>query len=187
MMRRVARADDLLAALALQEQIVARLGGRDLKAHSPCPGWTVGDVLNHSVGVTQKLSAFASGATDAPRTPPGDLLGDDPALAVHIAAAAAADAWAHADMTRLCRLPFATLTADATAGLNLFDVLAHTWDITTGVGVTLICFDDLWIAALDAAHVVIGRERDRAHYGPEITLSAAAAPKDRFLSFVGRA
>ncbi len=184
--RLVAPADDLIAALALQEEVVARLDRSGLRADSPCPGWTVGDVLNHSVGVTRKLSAFASGATDAPRTPSGDLLGDDPVLALLTAANAARDAWTRADMARLCRLPFATLSAEATAGLNLYDVLAHTWDIATGAGIALACSDDLWIAALGAAQVVIGPSRDHAHYGPAVAITPAATPRQRFLSFLGR-
>jgi hypothetical protein len=45
--------------------------------------------------------------------------------------------------------------------INLFDVLAHTWDIAVATGVVLDCADDLWQAGLDTARVVIRPGRDR--------------------------
>lgn len=125
---------DLLAAWDLQARTVAQLRAPQLALQSPCLGWTVRDVLNHSLGVTAKLTEFASGLTDVPHAPPGDLLGADPALAVRTAAQRGRRAWTHADMTRRCHLPFGTFSAEATIGLNLFDVLAHTWDVTTAAG-----------------------------------------------------
>jgi hypothetical protein len=41
------------------------------------------------------------------------------------------------DMTRWCRMSFSTFPAGLAAGINLFDVLAHSWDIATATGVTL--------------------------------------------------
>jgi len=182
----VQRLDDLLGALALQDRTVGQLQAHQLSLNSSCPGWTVGDVLNHSIGVTRKLITFASGVTDAPHSPPGDLLGGDPQRAVQTVAEEARKAWTHADMTRRCHLPFATLPAQDTIGLNLFDVLAHTWDIATAIEVTLTSNDHLWAAALDAAREVIGPDRDARHYGPELAIESDALARRRFLAFVGR-
>ena len=107
--------------------------------------------MNHSIGVTLKFADFAAGGTDHPRTPPGDLVGRDHRLALRSAAGAARAAWASADMERPCHLPFGTFPASLAAGINLFDVLAHTWDIAAATGVTLECPDDLWQAGLEAA------------------------------------
>src|SRR6185437_14064373 len=52
----------------------------------PCPGWSVRDVMNHSIGVTMKFADFAAGGSDHPRTPPGDLVGRDHRLALRSAA-----------------------------------------------------------------------------------------------------
>lgn len=95
-------------------------------------------------------------------------------------------AWASADMTRPCHLPFGTFPADLAAGLNLFDVLAHTWDISIATGATMPCGDDLWHAGLDAARIVIGPRRDERHYAPEVPVTAIASPRQRFLAFLGR-
>jgi len=89
-------------------------------------------------------------------------------------------------MTRRCHLSFGTFPADVAAGINLFDVLAHTWDIATAARVLLACRDDLWMAGLEAARKVIGPGRDARHYAEEIPVGAAASPRQRFLAFLGR-
>ena len=109
-----------------------------------------------------KFADFAAGGSDHPRTPPGDLVGRDHRLALRSAAGAARSAWASADMARPCHLPFGTFPASLAAGINLFDVLAHTWDIAAATGVALECADDLWQAGLEAAQAVIGPGRIRA-------------------------
>ena len=143
--------------------------------------------MNHSIGVTLKFADFAAGGSDHPRAPAGDLAGRDHRLALRSAAAAARAAWASADMTRACHLPFGTFPADLAVGINLFDVLAHTWDISIATGVTTSCGDDLWNAGHQAARIVIGPGRDERHYAPEIKVGAKASPRQRFLAFLGRA
>ena len=76
-------------------------------------------------------------------------------------------------MTRQCHLPFGTFPASLAAGNNLFDVLAHTWDIAAAAGVTPRCPDDLWSAGLQAARAVVGPDRDPHHYAAEIPVDAA--------------
>lgn len=67
----------LIDALDLQLAAAHRLRVEDLEVASRCEGWTVRQALSHSIGVTHKFTDFASGATDAPHTPPGDLVGPD--------------------------------------------------------------------------------------------------------------
>src|SRR2546425_134024 len=58
--------------------------------------------------------------------------------------------------------------------INLFDVLAHTWDIAAAAGVVVECPDELWSAGLEAARTVIGPGRDPRQYAPEVPVTAAA-------------
>jgi uncharacterized protein (TIGR03086 family) len=90
-------------------------------------------------------------------------------------------------MARPCHLPFGTFPAGLAAGINLFDVLAHTWDIAAATCVTLECPDELWQAGLEAARTVIGAGRDPRQYAPEIPVVVTASPRQRFLAFTGRA
>jgi uncharacterized protein (TIGR03086 family) len=177
----------LMAALRVQVRTGRLIRSGQLSLESPCPGWSVRDVVNHSIGVTLKFADFAAGGSDHPRTPPGDLVGRDHRLALRSAAGAAQSAWASADMERPCHLPFGTFPASLAAGINLFDGLAHTWDIAAATGVTLECPDELWQAGLEAARAVIGPGRDPRQYAAAIPVAAAASPRQRFLAFTGRA
>jgi uncharacterized protein (TIGR03086 family) len=180
------RAQALIGALETQAATGARLRPAQLPLASTCPGWSVRDVLNHSIAVTLKFALFAAGTVDRPQEPTGDLVSADHVLALRSAAAAARAAWASADMTRRCRLSFGTFPADLAAGINLFDALAHTWDVAAATGVMMRCDDYLWRAGLDAARIVIGSRRDLEHYAAEIPVGADASPRNRFLAFLGR-
>jgi uncharacterized protein (TIGR03086 family) len=180
-------AEALVAALDIQVCTGHQVRAEQLGLDSACAGWSVRDVINHSLGVTLKFADFAAGRTDHPRAPGGDLVGRDHGLALAHAAGAARKAWASADLTRQCHLPFGTFLADLAAGINLFDVLAHTWDIAAATGTEPRCGDDLWIAGLDAARAVIGPDRDPRHYAAEIIVDPGASPRQRFLGFLGRA
>jgi uncharacterized protein (TIGR03086 family) len=105
-------------------RLVGRITASQLHLITPNPGWTVRDVIGHSIGVTLKFAAFAAGTTDQPRTPKGDLVGADHHLAFEKAAQAAKASWA-VDLSRTCLLPFGEFPADLAAGINLFDLLAH--------------------------------------------------------------
>jgi uncharacterized protein (TIGR03086 family) len=183
----VHRVDALLAALETQVEVGRRIQPAQLSLTTPCDGWTARDVLSHSIGITLKFADFASGVTNRPIAQRGDLVGPDHVTALRSCADAARTAWVSADMTRRCELPFGLFSANRAAGVNLFDVLAHAWDIATATGVELECADVLWSTGLDAARTVIGTSRDRAHYAPEIPVGPEAGVREQFLGFLGRA
>jgi uncharacterized protein (TIGR03086 family) len=182
----VERLQALVIALELQAGVGGQIQSSQLSLASPCPGWTVREVLNHSIGVTLKFTEFAAGTTDAPHAPPGDLVGRDHRQALRVAARAAQKAWTGADMGRTCQLSFGTFSADAVLGINLVDVLAHTWDVAVAAGVDLVCEDSLWTTSLDAAQLLIGPYRDLRQYAPAIAVGASASVRQHFLGFVGR-
>jgi uncharacterized protein (TIGR03086 family) len=176
----------LSAALDTHWAVGRTVSVADLGRPTPCPGWSVSDVLNHSVGVIVKFTRFASGTTDHPRTPGGELLGDDHVGALRSATESARSAWKSVDRSRRCTLPFGTFPADLAAGVNLVDTLAHSWDLSVASGLPLECDDQLWLAGLEAAAGFIGPRRDPAQYAPEVAVSLSASPKARFLGYLGR-
>lgn len=180
------RVEALLLALDAQVELGRHIRADQLARGTPCEGWYVREVMNHSIGVTLKFADFAAGATIQPVAPVGDLVGRDHLKALRSCADAARAAWPSADMTRSCDLPFGVFSADLAAGINLFDALAHTWDIASATGVQLECPDVLWSVGLDSARSVIGTRRDRAHYAAEVPVGPGAGPRQRFLGFLGR-
>lgn len=181
------RVVEALTTAAEAQWAVGRLvAPADLGRATKCPGWSVFDVVNHSIGVTLKFAEFASGSTDRPRAPTGDLVGDSLDDALGSMVAATRRAWESADMTRECHLPFGTFSAESAAGINLVDVLAHGWDIGSFSGGSFSCDAEVWSVGFAAARDVIGQRRDPRHYGHEIEVAAEAPAVQRFLGYLGR-
>lgn len=175
----------LSEALRCQVDLGDSISESDLALPSRCQGWRVRDVLNHSIAVTVKFAAFARGDTDRPRTPMGDHLGGGHRSALRTAATVAQAAWDEADLDRSCHLPFGTFSASMAAGINLFDVLAHCWDVEGPTRSQLAIPDHLWTTGLEAARAAIGPERDLDHFGPALETSTTS-PRALFLAFLGR-
>lgn len=89
-------------------------------------------------------------------------------------------------MSRTCRLGFGVFPAETAAGINLFDVLAHTWDIAATISIDLDQDNELWAEGLSAAREVIGSARDPIHYAPEIPIPPEEPTMHCFLAFLGR-
>ena len=178
--------EELRAALAAQLATLGALTPDQLAVASACPDWSVGQVTDHSLGVTNKFTAFADGATDAPRTPAGPQFVGSPGPALRAAGRASDLAWASCDPARRCELPFGTFPAELAAGINLFDVLAHTWDAASPLGLQIRCADSIWEAGLAAARAVIDGGRDLAHYGSAHAVDPAAPAATHFLAYLGR-
>lgn len=177
----------LAAAIEAWRGLMDQVTTADLARTTANPGWDVAQVINHAIAVTTKFTRFADGTTDRPRTPGGDFVGTGHRAAFDHAAGHALTAWRHADLRRTCHLPFGTFTAEQAAGINLFDLLAHGWDIAQPTGAAFACPDGTWETGLDAARHVIGERRDPVHYAPELPTPPDAPSRVRFLRYLGRA
>jgi uncharacterized protein (TIGR03086 family) len=184
----------LAVTLDASVDVVERLTSAQLRLATPCPAWSVRDVIEHAVGITEKFTAFAAGVTDQPKTPrtrAGSRLGEGTAAAglrtaLRTASSAAKAAWATADPTRTCRLPFGSFSAELAAGINLFDLLAHGWDVEVATAEAFACPDDVWTTGLWAARRVIGDDRDPRHFAPALSPGRNPTIRAEFLSFLGR-
>lgn len=176
----------LTTAVEAQWAVGRLVAPADLSRATKCPGWSVFDVVNHSIGVTLKFAEFASGSTESPRSPTGDLIGSSLDEALGSMVATTRRAWEAAEMTRECHLPFGTFGAEMAAGINLVDVLAHGWDIGSFQGGRFQCGDGVWSVGLEVARELIGQRRDPRHYGHEIPVAATAPAEQRFLGYLGR-
>jgi uncharacterized protein (TIGR03086 family) len=158
----------------------------DLAGPSKCPGWTRCDVLGHSIAVTLRFAEFASGKTDRPALPQGDLVGTDPVRSVRAAFAAARRSWTSTDRSRVCHLSFGDFDTETAAGVNLVDVLGHGWDISPLRDRSFECEADLWRIGLVAARAFMEPNRDLRHFEPEVVVARGATSQERFLAFLGR-
>ncbi|MBA2632993.1 MAG: maleylpyruvate isomerase N-terminal domain-containing protein, partial [Chloroflexi bacterium] len=156
-----------------------------LSPPSPCAGWSIREVMNHSIGVTHKRADFAAGRTDQPHPPAGISLAS---TITRRFARPRPPRKQRGDQstTRLCHLPFGTFPADVAAGINLLDVLAQTWDIAAAANIGINDDDEeVWTIGFDAARGHRTRSRP-SHYAPAVPAPMQASPMVLFLAFLGR-
>ena len=51
-------------------------------------------------------------------------------------------------------------------GINLFDVITHTWDVAAPLNLDMPCSDDLWAIMLQAAEAALDDQRGPRHFAP---------------------
>lgn len=124
-----ASCDHVAEACANFSTVLACSNDDDWAPGTPEEDWTVPQLVNHVVATMTKFSDFAEGLTEAPGTPPGDMLAAGGITAFEAARARALNAWASVDPQRCCRLPFGEFSAAQAAAIVSFDVLLHAWDL----------------------------------------------------------
>jgi uncharacterized protein (TIGR03086 family) len=167
-------------------KVVADLAPDQLTLPTGCPDWDVRALLNHILGGAQMYVAANEGrlvAEDA-----GDLVGDDPGVAVAAAAAANLGSWRAPGALEGDRTyPFGTFPAGAGLVINVGEVALHAWDVARATGRPARLDEDVAVLVLDLYRQV-PMDDLRAHgvYGPEIAVSDAASAQDRLLAFLSR-
>jgi len=181
--------DQLSEALVAAAVLVDGLPPHALARTSPCPGWTVLDVVNHLTAVTEKFGRFAAGTRGVIRQLPGDLVGSEPADPFRAQAETAVNAWrAHPEaLEAVCVLPFGSFDGATAAGINLVDAVVHSWDIATGAGVEPAMSEDLAGVALRIVDLLVTDEaRHGGHYAAAIVPPLGVPGSARLLAATGR-
>jgi uncharacterized protein (TIGR03086 family) len=171
--------DDLAAALTVFVGLATALSAEALADPSPCDGWTVGDVVAHVATVTEKFGRFAAGESS--------VRGRAGAGGIGPVAAGALEAWRAnpGALERVCVLPFGSFDGATAAGINLFDVVVHGWDVATGAGVPYDLDPALAVVAYPVA--VLLTAEPGGQFAPPVRPPAGAGPLVRLLALTGRA
>src|SRR5262245_17522843 len=156
----------------------------------PCPGMTVGDVVDHIGGLSSAFTATAqkrtSGGGAPPRPPSADhlALGWRDHVTRELATLAAAwrepSAWEGMTSAGGVDLP-----ASVAGVVALDELLVHGWDVAVATGRTYDVAADEAAAGIGFASS-FGAPRDGSLFGPIVPVPASAAPLDRLLGLTGR-
>jgi len=150
---------------------------------SPCDDWKALDVVEHMVGTHQMFFGFIDHAV-----PPGPPVADDPLAA-----------WAHSRDAMQAALDDPAVAAQEFDGMfgrrpwqeavDQFisgDVLVHTWDLATALGVDARLPEDEVAKARAGLDGLGEHMRGPGVFGPEVEPPADADEQDLLLAFVGR-
>lgn len=182
---------DLTPAARRLADLVAAVPDDALGAPTPCPDYTLGDLLDHVGGLAL---AFTAAAAKAPLAsgPSGDAskLADDWRTRIPADLRALGEAWRDPDAwTGMTAAGGVDLPGDVAGLVALDEVVIHGWDVARASGQAF----DVDPATLDALHGFVsqfsgpGNEEARAGlFGPEVRVPHDAPLLDRVVAMTGR-
>jgi uncharacterized protein (TIGR03086 family) len=168
--------------------LVAGLGPEELSRMTPCTGWDVRRLLNHTFGEAAMMTEVNRGRP-AGTDDQGDLVGDGLSLGVLWAEMARAnvDSWREAGVEGDRAYFYGTFPAGAAVVINLGEVVVHSWDLAQATGRSYAVDPEL-AAIVDGLWRAVPLDDKRANgvLGPEVTVAADAPVADRMLGLLGR-
>jgi uncharacterized protein (TIGR03086 family) len=168
------------------QKLVAPLGSADLVAPTPCADWDVRAMLNHTLGTAWMFVLVNQGRSAGEDA--GDVVGDDPLVAVNATADANLASWREPGALDGDRAyPFGTFPAPAGLMINLGEIVLHAWDLAKATGQDASLDPEVAHAVEDFyRHVPVEVLRGHGVFGAEISVPDDAPAQDRLLAFFGR-
>ncbi len=149
---------------------------------TPCPGFTVGALVDHIVAI---LGGFAAGAQggSAPA-----VNASDPAAAVRVLGEQVVDGWRTLGTDRDVSVTGSGpgMPGEAVLGMTAIEYVAHGTDLAIATGQAIPFTDEEFAYALAQVEVTLTDEYRGDSFGPKLPVAADAPVRDRFLAFVGR-
>lgn len=158
-----------------------------LDAPTPCPAWTVRDLLAHVLAGNLKYIEIARGS-DWSRGAPDVELGDDPAATYRETVEAMLQAWAvPGALERETPLPVGRGPAEAALHLHLGETLVHGWDLAKATRQRPRFDDDVVETSLNQFMSWLPPQRPPGSpFSDGMVLATDAAPLDRLAAYLGR-
>jgi uncharacterized protein (TIGR03086 family) len=185
---------DLEPATKVMAELVAHVTDDQLGEPTPCPDYTLGDLLDHVGGLSLAFTAAATKETAAlaGQGPSADAsrLGDDWRTRIPRDLAELANAWRDPNAwTGMTQAGGIDLPGEIAGLVALDEVVIHGWDVARASGQPF----DPNPAVLEAVHGFVaqfsgpGQEDSRAGlFGPEVPVAADRPLLDRVIGMAGR-
>lgn len=180
---------DLLAGvLDKTGDLVAGVGPDQADRPTPCPAYTVADLVDHVVGWVQVFAAGSQGRR--PDVDPTAVrAGDDPAAEFRAAADDLVDGWRTHGADRTVRLTGdSDIPAALVFNMTLMEYFTHGWDLAVATGQDVPFSDEEAEATLAAARATLPPEYrgpDKS-FGEIVPVPGDAPAVDRAVAFLGR-
>lgn len=185
---------DLEPATRRLADLVTGVPDELLDRPTPCPAYTLGDLLDHVGGLSIAFTAAATKATGGAGSqgPSGDAsrLGDDWRTRIPRDLAALAEAWRDpAAWSGVTRAGGVDLPGEVAGLVALDELVIHGWDVARASGQSYDCDPQV----LEAVHGFVaqfsgpGQEAERAGlFGPVVQVPGDAPLLDRVIGLTGR-
>jgi uncharacterized protein (TIGR03086 family) len=180
-------------AVRASVQVVSQASAADLARPTPCPDWTLAELLGHMTAQHNGFAAAAAGdgaelvhwQTGAPVADP---VGEYAAAAERVITAFAAAGVLAREFVLPEISPKLRFPAAEAIGFHFVDYVAHGWDVARALGLAYELEPDVLAAALPVAQAVPDGERRRrpgAAFAPRVA-AASDGPLDQIVALLGR-
>src|SRR3984957_7045209 len=186
---------DLAPAAQRLADLVARVRDDELSGPTPCPAYTLGDLIEHVGGLELAFRAAAEKAIASPYvngTPSGDAARLEAGWRERISAdlAVLAQAWAKPDAwTGMTRIAQQDAPAEMVGVPVADELVVHGWDVARATGQPYAAEPEL----LDAALTFLGffaspdaPAGPEVAFGPSQPVAGDSAPLDEVVALAGR-
>ena len=164
----------------------------DLGSPTPCPAWTLGDLLDHIIGFTYAFTQAARKMTDAPGTATPAPAPSAANLPVHwrsrlpVLLEELATAWKDpAAWTGTARVGGVTMPAAATGTVAMNELIMHSWDLARATDQEYAA-DPRTLDALIEMLSQSPREGTPGTFGPVVEVDDEASLLDQAVALSGR-
>jgi uncharacterized protein (TIGR03086 family) len=182
-----ARLDRLTAHRRAQDafaDVLAEVTSAELGNPTPCPAWTVLDLLEHVIGGNYRVAERAGRPKQAPLRPEGLAEAHE-----HSAAIAHETFASPGAMTAVFELPIGPVPGKSFIRMRTTDLLAHAWDLAVATGQPTNLDPELAAEMLADARQHLGPELPGPGkpFGEEQPCATDRLPADQLAAFLGRA
>lgn len=181
-------AEDVIAAMADFGRILVQVDDEHLELETPCDGWDVEALISHVVlGDVSVPMLFTGNPLPSTMAVDTSILGPNPVATWRGTALAAIESWrADGAMDQIVQHPVGDHPGRVFARFRLVDLLGHTWDLATAIGVESNLKEPLAEAALDFLFPMVSELRESNVFGPPVTPPEDSSAVVRFLALIGR-
>ena len=177
--------DQLDRAMTVCEQLIAGVRPEQWVSATPCPEWTVRDLVGHLIvgNRTFTVALRSEGTATADGVPPDDVLG-----AYRESVRDLLEAFALPGvLERMVTVPFGTVPGAVALHLRMTEALTHGWDLARATGQEAQSPDDLVEQELAFTRRALGDiPPERSPFGPPRPVDDHAPALDRLAALLGR-
>lgn len=174
-------------AAAGMATVLASTARHQYGAPTPCPAWTVRDLIAHVLAGVAKYREIAAGGNWARGAPEIDLP-DDPVSVYRPSVEAMLHAWAQTGvLDREIDLPLGRGRAEAALYIHLGETLVHAWDLARATGQKLTLEPAVAEASLAQFMTWLAPKRpEGTPFADARSLDGDATAIDRLAAYLGR-
>jgi uncharacterized protein (TIGR03086 family) len=177
------------AAAYCLASLPTRVADETLRSETPCAGWDVRMLVEHTVDSLVALTQLAAdGGLDVEVARPDEpIRGAELFLRLREQVGAVGVAWdATAAPDALCGLDDQLMWASTAAAVGAIEVTVHTWDLTMACGLDRPIPAGLARDLLDIAPRLVCPAFRRPEFAEPVVVSATATHSEQLLAFLGR-